>query len=50
MKDLILIDSKLPNGFQAKTMKIANYLQNRFPIGSKNHGKMISKEAQIGWR
>lgn len=45
MKDSMLIDSRLPNGFWAEVMETANYLQNRLPTRSKTHGKMISEEA-----
>ena len=50
MKDSMLIDSGLLNGFWAETMETANYLQNRLPTRSKNHGKMIPEEAWIGRR
>lgn len=45
MKDLILIDSGLPNGFWAKAIKTANYLQNRLLTRNKTHNEMIPKEA-----
>lgn len=44
MKDLILIDSALPNNFLAEVIEIANYLCNRLPIKSKIYKKVISKE------
>lgn len=31
MKDSMLIDSGLPNGFWTEAMETANYLQNRLP-------------------
>ena len=48
MKDSMLINSGLLNGFWAEAMETANYLQNRFPIRSKNHGEMIPEEAWTG--
>ena len=50
MKDSILIDSGLPNGFWAEAMETANYLRNRLPTRSKNHGEMIPEEAWTGRR
>ena len=44
IKDSMLIDSGLPNGFWAETIETANYLQNRLPTRSKNHGEMIPKK------
>ncbi len=44
MKDSILIDSGLPNGFWTKAIKTANYLYNRLPTKSKSHGETIPKE------
>lgn len=43
MKDLMLIDSSLPNIFWAEEMETTNYLQNRLLIKSKNHGEIILK-------
>ena len=48
IKDSMLIDSGLPNGFWAEAMETANYLRNRLPTRSKNHGKMIPEEAWTG--
>ena len=45
MKDSMLIDNGLPNGFWAEAMETANYLQNRLPTRSQNHGEIIPKEA-----
>ena len=45
MKDSMLIDSVLPNGFWAEAMETANYLRNRLPTRSKNHGEMIPEES-----
>lgn len=50
MQDSMLIDSGLPNGFWAETMETANYLQNKLPMRSKNHGEVIPKEAWTGQR
>lgn len=44
MKDLMLIDSGLPNGFWAEAMKTANYFQNKRLIKSKNDNEMISEK------
>ena len=45
MKDSMLIDSGLPNGFWAEAMETANYLRNRLPTRSKSHGEMIPEES-----
>ncbi len=45
MKDSILIDSGLPNGFWAEVMETANYLRNRLPTKIKAYGKIILEEA-----
>ena len=45
MKDSMLIDSGLLDGFWAEAMETANYLQNRFPTKSRNHGEIILEEA-----
>lgn len=50
MKDLILIDSGLPNGFWAEAMETTNYLRNRLLTRSKNHAKMVPKESWTGQR
>ena len=50
MKDSMLIDSGLPNGFWAEAMEAANYLRNRLPTKSKNHGEMIPEESWTGQR
>ena len=50
MKDSMLINSGLPNGFWAEAMETANYLQNRLPTRSKNHEEVISKESWTGQR
>lgn len=44
MKNSMLIDSGLPNGFWAEAIKTANYLRNRLSTRSKNHGEIIPKE------
>lgn len=49
MKDSMLIDSGLSNGFWAKAMETANYLQNRLPTRSKTYSEMIPEEAWTGW-
>lgn len=43
IKDSMLIDSGLPNGFWAEAMETANYFRNRLPTKSKNHGEIIPK-------
>ena len=48
IKDSMLIDSGLPNGFWAETMETANYLRNRLPTRSRTHGEMILEEAWTG--
>lgn len=48
MKDSLLIDSGLPNNFWAKAMETANYLRNRLPTRSKNHGEVILEESWTG--
>ena len=48
MKDSMLIDSGLPNGFWAEAMETANYLRNRLPTRSRTHGEMIPEEAWTG--
>lgn len=50
MKDAMLIDSKLPNGFWAEAMETANYLRNRLPTRSKSHGEVIPEECWTGRR
>lgn len=45
IKESILIDNRLPNNFWTEAVKIANYLQNRLPTKSKNHGEMISENS-----
>lgn len=45
MKDSLLIDSGLPNNFWAEAMETANYLRNRLPTKSRNHGELIPEEA-----
>lgn len=50
MKDAMLIDSSLPNGFWAEAMETANYLRNRLPTRTKSHGEVIPKEAWTGQR
>ena len=47
MKNSMLIDSELLNGFWAKAMETANYLRNRLPTQS-THDKMIPEEAWTG--
>ena len=50
IKDSMLINSRLPNGFWAEAIETANYLRNRLPTRSKNHSEMIPEEAWIGRR
>lgn len=50
MKGLMIINNRLPNGFLAEIMEIANYLQNKLSTKTKNHGEMILKEAWIDWQ
>ena len=50
MKDVMLIDSRLPNDFWAKAIETANYLRNRLPTRSRSHGKLISEETWIDKR
>ena len=45
MKDLLLIDSGLPNQFLAEAMDTINYLQNRLPTTNK---AIIPEESWIG--
>ena len=45
MKDSMLFDSRLPNGFWADAMETANYLRNKLPTKSRNHGEMIPEES-----
>lgn len=44
MKDLMLIDSGLPNGFWAEAMETANYFRNRLPTRIRAQGEIISEE------
>ena len=48
MKNSMLINSGLPNEFWAEAMETANYLRNRLPTRSKNHGEMIPEKAWTG--
>lgn len=48
MKDSMFIDNSLPNRFWAEAMETANYLRNRLPTKSKNHGEMIPNHGQDG--
>lgn len=48
VKDSMLIDSGFSNGFWVEAMETANYLQNKLPTRSQNHGKMIPEEAWTG--
>lgn len=41
----MLIDSRLLHRFWVEVIETANYLQNRIPTRSQNHGKIISEEA-----
>ena len=41
MKDLILIDSNLPNNFWTEMIETANYLYNRIPNKSKSYKEVI---------
>ncbi len=50
MKDSMLIDSGLPNDFWAEAMETANYLRNKLPTRSKNHGEIIPEESWTGKR
>lgn len=44
MKDLMMINSGLPNNFWMKVIETANYFQNRLPTKSRNHRKVIPEE------
>lgn len=48
VKDLILIDSSLPNNFWAEAIEIANYFYNRLLIKSMNYEEVISKKSWTG--
>ena len=48
IKDSMLIDNRLLNGFWAEAMETVKYLQNKLPIKSKTHGEMILEKAKIG--
>ena len=50
IKDSMLINSRLPNGFWAKVMETANYLWNRLPTRSKSHGEMIPEKSWTSHR
>lgn len=50
MKDSLLIDSGLPNNFWAEAMETSNYIRNRLPTKSMNHGKLIPEEAWMNQR
>lgn len=50
MKDSLLIDSGPPNNFWAEAMETSNYLRNRLPTKSRNHGELIPEEAWTGKR
>ncbi len=50
MKDSMLIDSGLPNGFWAEAMETANYFRNRLPIKIKIYDEIIPEEAWMGRR
>lgn len=45
IKDVILIDSSLPNAFWAEVIEMANYISNGLPIKSRNYRKLIFKKA-----
>ncbi len=47
MKDLILIDSELPNDFWAEAMETTNYLKNILLTVTKSQGQVIPKEYWI---
>lgn len=44
MKNTMLIDNRLPNGFWAKVIETANDLLNKLPTRNKNYKKVIAKE------
>lgn len=44
MKDSMLIDSGLPNGFWVEVIEIANYLRNRLSTKTKSHEEVILEE------
>lgn len=46
MKDLILIDSNLPNNFWTEMIETANYLYNRIPNKSKSYKEVILEKEQ----
>lgn len=50
MKDALLIDSELPNHFQAKAIEMANYFQNCLSIKTKYYKKLILEEKQSNKR
>lgn len=50
IKDSMLIDSGLRNGFWAEAMEITNYLQNRLEIKTWNHGNVILEETWTNQR
>lgn len=41
----MLINNGFSNRFWAEAMKTANYLQNKLPTKSRNHGEIIPEEA-----
>lgn len=45
IKNLMLIDIGLPNGFWAEVIETTNYFWNRLLVKSKNHREVIPKEA-----
>lgn len=50
MKDSMLLDSGLPNGFWAEAMETANYIRNRLPTRTRSHGEVIPEECWTGRR
>lgn len=48
IKDLMLIDSGLPNGFWAEAMETANYLRNKLSTRIKSHKEVIPEELWTG--
>ena len=49
IKNSMLINSGLPNGFWAEAIEIANYLQNKLSTRSKNHGETTLEEVWTSW-
>lgn len=46
IKDTILINSNLLNGFWAKAIEMVNYFWNKLLTKTKSHGEVISKNSR----